>query len=182
MTENPGTPHSPGTPGTPRRIRAGDTDRDRVVAALQGHREAGRLTPDEFEERMEAALRAVWLDELPGLLADLPGDSDHGARHPYGHRSQDHYPYDHHPYDHQSDDRRPQPPRYWPFAPVAACVAMVLVVGSVAAVAHGHFPFPLLWLAVLAFWFGPLRPWGRWRRWGRQSAYRDTPWSTRRRT
>ena len=66
MTENPGTPKSPGTPGAPRRIRAGDADRDRVVAALQGHREAGRLTPDEFEERMEAALRAVYLDELPG--------------------------------------------------------------------------------------------------------------------
>ena len=72
MTENPGPSQSPGTPGAPRRIRAGDTDRDRVVAALQGHREAGRLTPDEFEERMEAALRAVYLDELPGLLADLP--------------------------------------------------------------------------------------------------------------
>ena len=170
MTENPGTPQSPGTPGAPRRIRAGDTDRDRVVAALQGHREAGRLTPDEFEERMEAALRAIWLDELPGLLADLPGDSDRGARHPndrhlYEQRDQDHHP---HPHQH----------RYWPFAPVAACLALVLVIGSVAAVAHGHFPFPLLWLAVLVFWFGR---WGRWRRWGGQSAYRGGPWSSRRR-
>jgi hypothetical protein len=171
MTENPGTSQNPGTPGAPRRIRAGDADRDRVVAALQAHREAGRLTPDEFEERMEAALRAVYLDELPGLLADLPGDSDRGARHPYDQRPQDHPYEDHHP--HQQ--------RHWPFAPVAACVALILVIGSVAAVAHGHFPFPLLWLAVLVFWFGRWGRWGRWRRWGGQSAYRGGPWSPRRR-
>jgi hypothetical protein len=170
MTENPGPAQSPGTPSAPKRIRAGDTDRDRVVAALQAHREAGRLTPDEFEERMEAALRAVWLDELPGLLADLPGDSDRGARQPYDHHQQDHHD-DHHRHQHRS----------WPFAPVAAFVAVALVVGSVAAVAHGHFPFPLLWLAVLVFWFGPWGRWGRWRRWGRESAYRGGPWSTRRR-
>jgi hypothetical protein len=173
MTENPGTPQSPGTPVAPRRIRAGDTDRDRVVAALQGHREAGRLTPDEFEERMESALRAIWLDELPGLLADLPGDSDSGARHPYDRHPYEHHDEGHHPHPHQH--------RYWPFAPVAACVALVLVIGSVAAVAHGHFPFPLLWLAVLVLWFGRWSRWGRWRRWGGQSAYRGGPWSTRRR-
>jgi hypothetical protein len=176
MTEKPGTPQSPGTPGAPRRIRAGDADRDRVVAALQGHREAGRLTPDEFEERMEAALRAVYLDELPGLLADLPGDNDRGARQPY-----EHHPYDRHPYDRHHDDHHPHEHPRWPFAPVAACVALVLVIGSVAAVAHGHFPFPLIWLAALAFWFGPWRRWGRWRRWSRQSAYRGGPWSARRR-
>ena len=170
MTENPGTSQSPGTPGAPRRIRAGDTERDRVVAALQGHREAGRLTPDEFEERMETALRAVYLDELPGLLADLPGDSDRGAGHPDNHRAQNHHE-DHHHHQH----------RHWPFAPIAACVALFLVIGSGAAVAHGHFPFPLLWLAVLVFWFGRWGRWGRWRRWGGQSAYRGGPWSSRRR-
>jgi hypothetical protein len=174
MTENPGTSQTPGTPGAPRRIRAGDTDRDRVVAALQSHREAGRLTPDEFEERMEAALRAVWLDELPGLLADLPGDSDPGAGHPYDHQPQDHHHY---------DDHRPHPHQHahWPFAPIVACVALFLVIGSVVAVAHGHFPFPLLWLAVLVFWFGRWGRWGRWRRWRGPSAYRGGPWGSRRR-
>jgi hypothetical protein len=179
MTENPGTSESPDTPnrgessGSARRIRAGDTDRDRVVAALQAHREAGRLTPEEFEERMEAALRAVWLDELPGLLADLPGDAtDRGDHH-----SHEHYPHDSRPHDHY-----PHPHRHWPFAPMACFVVVALVVGSVAAVAHGHFPFPLLWLAALLFWFGPWGRWGRWRRWGRQSAYRGWPGSGRRRT
>jgi hypothetical protein len=156
--------------GGPRRIRAGDTDRDRVVAALQGHREAGRLTPEEFEERMEAALRATWLDELPPLLADLPEDRGERPGQPSG----------------QTADQPHGVPRgacaRLPFGPIAAVVALLLVIGSVAAVAHGHFPFPLIWLAVLAFWVGPWGRWRRWRRWARMSAYQDGPWSTRRRT
>jgi hypothetical protein len=169
MTEHPGPPQSPGTSGAPRRIRAGDTDRDRVVAALQTHREAGRLTPDEFEERMEAALRATWLDELPPLLSDLPDDR---AERPG-------------PFPGPSADKAHGAPRgacgRLPFGPIAAFVALALVIGSVGAVAHGHFPFPLIWLAVLAFWFGP---WGRrrrWRRWAQMSEYRDAPWGSRRR-
>jgi hypothetical protein len=54
------------------RIRASDADRDRVTALLQEHCAAGRLTEDEFSERMEAALSARTLDELDDLLADLP--------------------------------------------------------------------------------------------------------------
>jgi hypothetical protein len=169
MTENPGTPQSPGTPGAPRRIRAGDTDRDRVVAALQGHREAGRLTPEEFEERMEAALRATWLDELPPLLADLPEERDERPGQFTG----------------RAESQQHGTPRgacgRLPFGPIAALVVLVLVVGSVAAVAHGHFPFPLIWLAVLAFWLGPWRAGRRWRRWGRPSAYREGSWGGRRR-
>jgi hypothetical protein len=163
--------------GGPRRIRAGDTDRDRVVAALQGHREAGRLTPEEFEERMEAALRATWLDELPPLLADLPEDR---AERPGAFPG----PSADHPHGSPHGSPRGACGRL-PFGPIAAFVVVLLVLGSVAAVAHGHFPFPLIWLAVLVFWLGP---WGRWRRvrrwgrWGRMSAYRDAPWSTRRRT
>jgi hypothetical protein len=54
------------------RIRASDADRDRVTSLLQEHHAAGRLTAEEFAERMEAALRARTLGELDELLADLP--------------------------------------------------------------------------------------------------------------
>jgi DUF1707 SHOCT-like domain len=54
------------------RIRASDADRDRVASLLQEHHAAGRLTAEEFAERMEAALRARTLGELDELLADLP--------------------------------------------------------------------------------------------------------------
>jgi hypothetical protein len=58
-------------PGDPR-IRASDADRDRVTALLREHHAAGRLTVEEFGERMEQALDARTLGELDELLADLP--------------------------------------------------------------------------------------------------------------
>jgi Domain of unknown function (DUF1707) len=58
-------------PGDPR-IRASDADRDRVAALLREHHAAGRLTAEEFHERMDAALDATTLGQLDELLADLP--------------------------------------------------------------------------------------------------------------
>ena len=57
-------------PGDPR-IRASDADRDRVAALLREHHAAGRLTVEEFGERMDQALDAKTLGELDQLLADL---------------------------------------------------------------------------------------------------------------
>ena len=54
------------------RIRASDADRDRATALLREHHAAGRLTAEEFNERMDAALNAKTLGELDDLLADLP--------------------------------------------------------------------------------------------------------------
>ena len=58
-------------PGDPR-IRASDADRDRATALLREHHAAGRLTAEEFDERMNAALDAKTLGEIDDLLADLP--------------------------------------------------------------------------------------------------------------
>ena len=58
-------------PGDPR-IRASDADRDRTTSLLREHHAAGRLTAEEFHDRMEAALDAKTLGELDELLADLP--------------------------------------------------------------------------------------------------------------
>jgi uncharacterized membrane protein len=59
-------------PGDRRRIRASDADRDRTAALLSEHHAAGRLTAEEFHERMDAALNAKTLGELDDLLDDLP--------------------------------------------------------------------------------------------------------------
>ena len=53
-------------------MRASDEDRDRVAGLLQEHHAEGRLTAEEFSERMDAALHARTLGELDELLADLP--------------------------------------------------------------------------------------------------------------
>jgi hypothetical protein len=58
-------------PGDPR-IRAADADRDRAAALLREHHAAGRLTAEEFQDRMERAMDARTLGEIDELMADLP--------------------------------------------------------------------------------------------------------------
>jgi hypothetical protein len=53
-------------------FRVSDADRDRVVAELGEHFQAGRLTADELDERTGLALRARTGSDLNALLADLP--------------------------------------------------------------------------------------------------------------
>jgi Domain of unknown function (DUF1707) len=54
------------------RIRASDADRDRTAAALREHLAAGRLTVEEFDERLDRAYAAKTLGQLDELMADLP--------------------------------------------------------------------------------------------------------------
>lgn len=53
-------------------LRAADDDRDRVIAQLQEHHAVGRLTPAEFQERVDRALETKTLGELAELTSDLP--------------------------------------------------------------------------------------------------------------
>jgi len=54
-------------------IRASDEDRSRTAAALGEHYAAGRLTLEEFQERLDKTYAAATLGELDRLMADLPG-------------------------------------------------------------------------------------------------------------
>jgi hypothetical protein len=58
-------------PGDPR-IRASDGDRERTAQLLREHHVAGRLTAEEFDERLNKVFAAKTLGELDELLADLP--------------------------------------------------------------------------------------------------------------
>ena len=58
-------------PGDPK-LRCSDADRERTVALLREHLAAGRLTAEEFHERLDAAYAAKTLGQLDELLADLP--------------------------------------------------------------------------------------------------------------
>jgi hypothetical protein len=55
----------------PRDLRASDADRERVVAVLNAALSDGRLTAQEHDERVDAALRARTLGDLAGLTTDL---------------------------------------------------------------------------------------------------------------
>jgi hypothetical protein len=53
-------------------MRASDDDRERAAVALREHLLAGRLTLEEFSDRIEAALRAQAAGELARVQEDLP--------------------------------------------------------------------------------------------------------------
>jgi hypothetical protein len=53
-------------------VRASDADRERTITLLRDHAAEGRLTLEEFDERMESALAAKTHDELEALTRDLP--------------------------------------------------------------------------------------------------------------
>jgi Domain of unknown function (DUF1707) len=74
-------------------IRASDVDREAVVATLREAYTAGRLTLDEFDDRMAAAYAGKTWGDLRGLTADLPVQPVLGSDIP------DHQPLDRQPLD-----------------------------------------------------------------------------------
>jgi hypothetical protein len=98
------------------RMRAGDKDRQRVVEQLGTHFGEGRLTVEEFDERVVRAHAAVYLDDLPQLTADLP-------REPEPHR------------------RPTRSPTRVPTGVFLLLFAMLLSWSMVAAVVYGAPPF-----------------------------------------
>jgi hypothetical protein len=55
-----------------RAVRASDAEREEVSRQLSAHAAAGRLTPEELDERLDAAYAARTHGELVRLLEDLP--------------------------------------------------------------------------------------------------------------
>jgi Domain of unknown function (DUF1707) len=135
-------------PGDPR-IRASDADRDRVTALLREHHAAGRLTAEEFHERMDRALEARTLGELDELMTDLPAIDlyqlpDASLRRAPPHRGQSLLPAD--PRGHGD------PARFAPgtvaMGAWAAVTSALVAIWAVAAVVGGGTWFP--WWALIA--------------------------------
>src|SRR5262245_55476406 len=55
-------------------MRASDDDRQKVVAELERHTAADRLTLEEFAERVGAAYTARTLADLARVVTDLPAE------------------------------------------------------------------------------------------------------------
>ena len=64
-------------------LRAADTDRAAVADVLGAHMSAGRLTVDEYDERLSRAYAAKTYGELDELTADLPAARHQHVRRRY---------------------------------------------------------------------------------------------------
>jgi hypothetical protein len=53
-------------------LRVSDADRDRAIAELSEHYQAGRLSTEELEDRTGRALQARTAADLAALFTDLP--------------------------------------------------------------------------------------------------------------
>jgi hypothetical protein len=85
-------------------IRASDSDREVVVAALRDAYTAGRITMDEFDERMSAAYAAKTWGDLRKLTIDLPSQPILGGDVPGRRFASAMAP------DRQPSDRQPEAP------------------------------------------------------------------------
>jgi hypothetical protein len=69
-------------------VRASDAEREQAARSLGAHLASGRLTLEEFSERVERAYQAATIDELNALAADLPKSAREplpveGSRRPF---------------------------------------------------------------------------------------------------
>ena len=70
-------------PGPSAGLRASDAEREQVADALRRHHADGRLSSDEFEERVERCYQARTVSQLHRLTSDLPrGDGGLASRTP----------------------------------------------------------------------------------------------------
>jgi hypothetical protein len=60
------------TPTPASLLRASDAERERTALVLRDHAAAGRLTPEELDERLDVAYAARTVGELEALARDLP--------------------------------------------------------------------------------------------------------------
>ena len=83
QVQPPGYPIGPGYPvhpaGNQAAMRASSADRERAVDVLKAGFAEGRLTQDEYNDRMGRAYTARTYGELAALTADLPA----GVLHPW---------------------------------------------------------------------------------------------------
>jgi Domain of unknown function (DUF1707) len=60
-------------------LRVGDSEREAVAAELREHYAQGRLTIEDFQRRLDAALTARTRGDLSKLISDLPDAKPAGA-------------------------------------------------------------------------------------------------------
>lgn len=131
------------------RIRISDADRERATARLREHFAEGRLTSDELEERITAALSAKTYGDLRAVMADLP-DPALQAQAPSSAWSAPPWPY-------RRRAMVPRGPRFVPLLIVLLISAIAIPSASWLFIAFVKFAIVLWLIAFLAGAIGLLR-------------------------
>jgi hypothetical protein len=147
-------------------LRVGDAERTRVTEALHDHFAQGRLTRDELDERIEAALSAKTFGDLRQITRDLPGLEPAAPTSPAG----------------PPPSTANQPPAAYrrrpPFLPLLALVVLgaLILTGGPAAALFGVLKLIFfIWLLLALLAFMRIR---RWRRRARRFGPPPSgPWS-----
>src|SRR5215475_10398046 len=63
-------------------VRIGDAEREKVATSLREHYARGRLTLEEFQQRLDAAFAAKTDTDLAKISADLPHTDPYAAPWP----------------------------------------------------------------------------------------------------
>ena len=122
-------------------LRISDADRDRAIAELSEHFQAGRITQDELEERTGQVLQARTGQDLAAVFADLPPRQAPQNRPAAG------------PADAGPAAQPPAPYRA-PIPRIAIAACVILVVGSILGGSssghHGWFALAPIIIVLLA--------------------------------
>ena len=118
---------------TGRVIRASDADREHAVGVLRDQFAVGRLTLDEFDERISGAYTAKTWTDLARLTSDLPVDLRLGVA--------------------RATDQSPARAAPWRFMPLLPILLVWVIVASIGVLHHeggNDFPFfPLIPLTII---------------------------------
>jgi hypothetical protein len=130
-------------------IRASDVDREAVVAILREAYTVGRLTLDEFDERVAAAYAGKTWGDLRGLTTDLPVQPVLGTDIPGRELALPAALPSHQPRPEQEPSREPRPPagqaRRRPVAILIPVVVWTLLV------VHGSVGPGIIFLIIAVF-------------------------------
>jgi DUF1707 SHOCT-like domain len=110
-------------------VRASDAERDAVVESLRGHAQAGRLTSEELEERVEVALAAKTRADLARLQRDLPAPARRVVP-------------------------RPRPRQHRGHPPFVSIAVLLIAIWAVSGGGYFWPVWPLLWFAFIAMMRG----------------------------
>jgi hypothetical protein len=137
-------------PVPPELLRVSDAERQRAAMLLGDHFATGRLTQQEYDERVTAAYNARTRSDVAALFADLPGPVPATRHGPVG------------PPWHGRQGRHGRP------GPLRPLIALLLVASFIIS-ATAHVPvFPIVLLVLIVYRV-------RRRRWARRATHDQYP-------